>query len=294
MSLLEKLAAQGITHVVEVGPQRVLTRLARACGTGIQVFSSDFGPQGENSPQGFLPLALLHAFSQITAGFVSSGQRLNASAASFVAATADSVDSATAPSAVKTFDATAARRQRMRSQSAHNRGMGSIAAPVAPMTSVPSPVIPAPAPILSQAAAQPTPIAPTTPVQSLVQASSIDVPATAEVEQILIDFVVEQTGYPAEIVELDADLEADLGIDSIKKAQLLGELRELFPQAMAAMQSTKSGTTNDVRAQGNRLASLRTLRDFVNLLAPQPSTTSAASTSTSTSTAKPADPSFRR
>ncbi len=64
------------------------------------------------------------------------------------------------------------------------------------MTSVPSPVIPAPAPILSQAAAQPTPIAPTTPVQSLVQASSIDVPATAEVEQILIDFVVEQTGYP--------------------------------------------------------------------------------------------------
>ena len=27
----------------------------------------------------------------------------------------------------------------------------------------------------------------------------------------LIDFVVEQTGYPAEIVELDVDLEADLG-----------------------------------------------------------------------------------
>ncbi len=96
VSLLEKLAAQGITHVVEVGPQRVLTRLARACGTGIKVFSSDFGPQGENSPQGFLPLALLHAFSQITAGFVSSGQRLNASAARFVAATANSVDSATA------------------------------------------------------------------------------------------------------------------------------------------------------------------------------------------------------
>ena len=35
-----------------------------------------------------------------------------------------------------------------------------------------------------------------------------------------IDFVIEQTGYPREIVELDADLEADLGIDSIRKAQL--------------------------------------------------------------------------
>ena len=40
--------------------------------------------------------------------------------------------------------------------------------------------------------------------------------------------MVEQTGYPAEVVELDADLEADLGIDSIKKAQLFGELAEYF------------------------------------------------------------------
>src|SRR5205814_1522601 len=43
-----------------------------------------------------------------------------------------------------------------------------------------------------------------------------------------INFVVEQTGYPPEVVELDADLEADLGIDSIKKAQLFGELAEYF------------------------------------------------------------------
>jgi acyl carrier protein len=44
----------------------------------------------------------------------------------------------------------------------------------------------------------------------------------------MIDFVVEQTGYPREVVELDADLEADLGIDSIKKAQLFAELRDYF------------------------------------------------------------------
>ena len=30
------------------------------------------------------------------------------------------------------------------------------------------------------------------------------------------------------MVELDADLEADLGIDSIKKAQMFGELQEYF------------------------------------------------------------------
>lgn len=49
-----------------------------------------------------------------------------------------------------------------------------------------------------------------------------------ELQTLLVNFVCEQTGYPAEIVAMDADLEADLGIDSIKKAQLLGELREQF------------------------------------------------------------------
>ncbi|MFM9197458.1 MAG: phosphopantetheine-binding protein, partial [Planctomycetia bacterium] len=52
--------------------------------------------------------------------------------------------------------------------------------------------------------------------------------AAAEIEAFLIDFVVEQTGYPREIVELDADLEADLGIDSIRKAQLFGEIGQKY------------------------------------------------------------------
>jgi acyl carrier protein len=48
----------------------------------------------------------------------------------------------------------------------------------------------------------------------------------AELEKFLVSFVVEQTGYPEEMVELDADLEADLGIDSIKKAQMVAELAD--------------------------------------------------------------------
>ena len=51
---------------------------------------------------------------------------------------------------------------------------------------------------------------------------------STQLETFLINFVVEQTGYPPEVVDLDADLEADLGIDSIKKAQLFGELNEHF------------------------------------------------------------------
>jgi len=54
-----------------------------------------------------------------------------------------------------------------------------------------------------------------------------------DIEKFLIDFVVDQTGYPAEVVELDADLEAELGIDSIRKAQLIGELREHLSVSLA-------------------------------------------------------------
>ena len=63
------------------------------------------------------------------------------------------------------------------------------------------------------------------PAHAAVQPSP---PAATDIESFLINFVVEQTGYPTEVVELDADLEADLGIDSIKKAQLFGELRRIL------------------------------------------------------------------
>jgi len=49
-----------------------------------------------------------------------------------------------------------------------------------------------------------------------------------EVEQFLVRFICERTGYPSEMVDMDADLEADLGIDSIKRAELLGEAREVY------------------------------------------------------------------
>jgi acyl transferase domain-containing protein/acyl carrier protein/NAD(P)-dependent dehydrogenase (short-subunit alcohol dehydrogenase family) len=61
----------------------------------------------------------------------------------------------------------------------------------------------------------------------------------ADLEAFVRDFIVEHTGYPPEMIELDWDLEADLGIDSIKQVQLFGELRELFevdPERLSAGQ----------------------------------------------------------
>src|SRR3546814_17394355 len=42
---------------------------------------------------------------------------------------------------------------------------------------------------------------------------------------LLIGIVAERTGYPHEMLGLDADLEADLGLDSIKRVEILGALQ---------------------------------------------------------------------
>ncbi|QDU76346.1 Mycocerosic acid synthase [Bremerella volcania] len=95
---------------------------------------------------------------------------------------------------------------------------------------VAAPPVPAPAP---QPIAPPV-AAPAPPAVSPEPAAPTNSTSPAELEAFLVNFVVEQTGYPPEVVDLDADLEADLGIDSIKKAQLFGELQEYFEISTSA------------------------------------------------------------
>ncbi|WP_330231609.1 phosphopantetheine-binding protein [Nocardia sp. NBC_00508] len=45
----------------------------------------------------------------------------------------------------------------------------------------------------------------------------------------LLEVVAEKTGYPVEMVDPSMDLEADLGVDSIKRVQVIGALQERFP-----------------------------------------------------------------
>ena len=44
----------------------------------------------------------------------------------------------------------------------------------------------------------------------------------------VVALVAEQTGYPAELLDLDLDLEADLGIDTVKQAELFAQIRETY------------------------------------------------------------------
>jgi acyl carrier protein len=57
-------------------------------------------------------------------------------------------------------------------------------------------------------------------------APAVDAEALAEA---LLEIVSDKTGYPAEMLELDMDMEADLGIDSIKRVEILGALQDRYP-----------------------------------------------------------------
>ncbi len=54
-------------------------------------------------------------------------------------------------------------------------------------------------------------------------------PAPDAAAAALIAVVAEKTGYPAEVLELDMRLDDDLGIDSIKRVEILSALQEAYP-----------------------------------------------------------------
>ena len=49
-----------------------------------------------------------------------------------------------------------------------------------------------------------------------------------EVESRVLGIVAEQTGYPPELLDMDLDLEADLGIDTVKQAEVIATIREAY------------------------------------------------------------------
>ncbi|MGC4120676.1 MAG: PfaD family polyunsaturated fatty acid/polyketide biosynthesis protein [Myxococcales bacterium] len=114
------------------------------------------------------------------------------------------------------------------------------ALPVTAFVAPPLPATPAPVPApaaIAQPVAVPAPVAP------------VAAPAPAPAKQVdlkalLLEVVSAKTGYPAEMLNVDLSLEADLGIDSIKRVEILSALRERVPELPevkpAAMASLKT------------------------------------------------------
>ncbi len=60
---------------------------------------------------------------------------------------------------------------------------------------------------------------------SPVTASAVD---SGEICAFVLALVSEKTGYPQEMLDLDLDLEADLGVDTVKQAELFAAVREHY------------------------------------------------------------------
>ena len=44
----------------------------------------------------------------------------------------------------------------------------------------------------------------------------------------ILALAVEKTGYPKDMLDLDLDLEADLGVDTVKQAEMFAAIREIY------------------------------------------------------------------
>lgn len=93
---------------------------------------------------------------------------------------------------------------------------------------------------------------PSGPATATLTAPTKKASGSKSLEQTLLDIVSQRTGYPANMLDLDANLEADLGIDSIKRVEVIGafrravapEVTEVPSEAMETL--TQSATLRSV------------------------------------------------
>ena len=119
------------------------------------------------------------------------------------------------------------------------------------------------APVAAPAAPAPTPVSP-----------MLD---AAAVTQALLALIADRTGYPVAMLEPDLNLEADLGIDSIKRVEILGALRaDLLPDAGDALRSAMGPVSREKTVRGIVARFLEVTAAAASAPAPQAITPTAA------------------
>lgn len=100
------------------------------------------------------------------------------------------------------------------------------------------------------------PVAPQ-PLSPVLQLGSSSMADPVALEASVIQVVAEKTGYPADMLNLDMEMESELGIDSIKQVEILSALQDRWPDAPDVEPSTLAGlkTLRNVVAAFSALAS---------------------------------------
>jgi acyl transferase domain-containing protein/NAD(P)H-dependent flavin oxidoreductase YrpB (nitropropane dioxygenase family)/NAD(P)-dependent dehydrogenase (short-subunit alcohol dehydrogenase family) len=84
-------------------------------------------------------------------------------------------------------------------------------------------------------------------------------PPAQDFRTVLLGIVSDRTGYPADMLDIDLDMEADLSIDSIKRVEIIGELSEKL--------AIRNAIGSDADSLLEQLASQKTLRAVLSWLA---------------------------
>jgi acyl transferase domain-containing protein/NAD(P)-dependent dehydrogenase (short-subunit alcohol dehydrogenase family) len=118
---------------------------------------------------------------------------------------------------------------------------------------------PVPVPPESHSPAPPARVFTARPAAAPVPARATQTAAETSLPTVsatLLAVVSEKTGYPAESLDLNLSLDADLGVDSIKRVEILSALQERLPGAP--------------QVKPEHLGTLHTLRDVANFLTGPP------------------------
>ncbi|HEX7620441.1 MAG TPA: beta-ketoacyl synthase N-terminal-like domain-containing protein [Anaerolineales bacterium] len=82
--------------------------------------------------------------------------------------------------------------------------------------------------------------------EPVIRASTGSTISLEVLTQSLLEIVSEKTGYPTEMLEMDMDMEADLGIDSIKRVEILGAMQTRHPE----LPKTDTAILSEMRTLG--------------------------------------------
>ncbi|WP_345866892.1 beta-ketoacyl synthase N-terminal-like domain-containing protein [Shewanella algae] len=144
----------------------------------------------------------------------------------------------------------------------------------APLTHAAAPVKAASTPQQPSQVLQSRPQAPA-PVPAPAVAVTTAKPSTG-VEELMLQVVADKTGYPTEMLELGMDMEADLGIDSIKRVEILGTVQDQLPN----LPQLDAATLSECRTLGQIVAYLQQSAGVDSSVQPEPIQPSSAQSNT--------------
>ncbi|NJK93467.1 MAG: hypothetical protein HC904_17620 [Blastochloris sp.] len=85
-----------------------------------------------------------------------------------------------------------------------------------------------------------------------------------EFARALVETVSKKTGYPEDVLGLDLDLEGDLGVDSIKRVEILAGMQGYMPEVGMNPEEMTEEQKMEALTILDKLASLKTLRQIID------------------------------